>query len=61
MPDSSLAPTERIERAIMLIRGERVMLDAHLAELYQDAEKVHPWLFQPRLARSEFAQVFQIA
>ena len=29
--------------------------------IYQDAEKVHPWLFQPRLARNEFAQVFQIA
>jgi|CXWL01.1.fsa_nt_gi hypothetical protein len=24
-----------VERAILLIRGHRVMLDAHLAELYQ--------------------------
>jgi phage regulator Rha-like protein len=30
----SLIPTERIERSILLIRGERVMLDSDLAELY---------------------------
>jgi hypothetical protein len=36
MPRSSTAliPTERIERAILLIRGEKVMLDSDLAELY---------------------------
>jgi hypothetical protein len=27
-------PAERIEKAIFLIRGHKVMLDAHLAELY---------------------------
>jgi hypothetical protein len=30
----SLIPMERIERAILLIRGEKVMLDSDLAELY---------------------------
>jgi hypothetical protein len=30
----SLAPVEQIERAILLIRGQRVMLDRDLAELY---------------------------
>jgi ORF6N domain len=30
----SLIPTERIERAILFIRGEKVMLDADLAALY---------------------------
>ena len=30
----SLVPMERIERAILLIRGEKVMLDSDLAELY---------------------------
>jgi hypothetical protein len=30
----SLVPVERIERAILLIRGQKVMLDADLAELY---------------------------
>lgn len=28
-------PPERVERRILLIRGEKVMLDAGLAELYQ--------------------------
>jgi hypothetical protein len=31
---TSLIPTERIERAIILIRGEKVMLDSDLAALY---------------------------
>lgn len=31
---SSLIPTEKIERAIYLIRGEKVILDANLAALY---------------------------
>ena len=30
----SLIPVERIERAILSIRGEKVMLDSDLAELY---------------------------
>ena len=30
----TLIPRERIERAIMLIRGQKVMLDRDLAELY---------------------------
>lgn len=33
-PMASLAPPERIEKAILLIRGQKVMLDAALAELY---------------------------
>jgi len=35
-----LIPQERIERHILLIRGEKVMLDADLAELYGVATKV---------------------
>ncbi len=31
---ASLIPVERIERRILFLRGERVMLDADLAELY---------------------------
>ena len=30
----TLAPTERIERSIYLIRGQKVMLDHTLADLY---------------------------
>lgn len=29
-----IVPTERIERSILLIRGEKVMLDRDLAALY---------------------------
>lgn len=36
----SLVPMERIERAIFLIRGQKVMLDADLAELYGVLTKV---------------------
>ena len=32
--DQSLVPLERIEAAILLIRGEKVLLDADLAALY---------------------------
>jgi phage regulator Rha-like protein len=32
--DVNLIPMERIEKAILFIRGEKVMLDADLAELY---------------------------
>ncbi len=34
MEPSSLIPVEKIERAILLIRGQKVMLDKDLAELY---------------------------
>jgi hypothetical protein len=34
MAESGLIPTERIERAIVALRGGRVMLDADLAALY---------------------------
>jgi ORF6N domain-containing protein len=38
--DSSLIPVERIEKAIYLIRGEKVMLDRDLAKLYGVSTKV---------------------
>jgi len=34
MKNSNLIPVERIEKAIYLIRGEKVMLDSDLAALY---------------------------
>ena len=36
----SYAPVERIEQAIILIRGQKVMLDRDLAELYGIETKV---------------------
>ena len=40
MSETSLIPIERIEKAIYLIRGEKVMLDRDLAALYGVATKV---------------------
>jgi hypothetical protein len=34
MSNTDLIPSERIEKAIYLIRGEKVMLDRDLAKLY---------------------------
>jgi len=36
----ALIPVERIEQAILLIRGEKVMLDRDLADLYGVSTKV---------------------
>ena len=33
--DKSMIPVERVERQIFLIRGQKVMFDFDLAELYQ--------------------------
>ena len=38
--NQSLIPVERIERAILMIRGHKVMLDRDLAELYEVPTKV---------------------
>ncbi len=35
MSQTNLIPTERIERRILLLRGQKVMLDFQLAELYE--------------------------
>ena len=35
MRERALVPTEVIERRILLLRGHKVMLDSHLAELYE--------------------------
>ena len=32
--NDSLVPVERIENRILLVRGQKVLLDTHLAELY---------------------------
>src|SRR4051794_12378511 len=37
---TALVPLERVERHILLIRGERVLLDADLAEMYEVTTKV---------------------
>ena len=39
-PIQDLVPIETIEKRILLIRGHKVMLDLHLAELYEVSTKV---------------------
>ena len=39
MPEPSPIPTERIERAILILRGHKVMLDSELATLYSVGTK----------------------
>jgi hypothetical protein len=69
--DSSLIPMERIERAIFLIRGQKVMLDRDLAELYGVETRVlnqavrrnqrrFPFDFMFPLTRQEIRDLSQI-
>jgi hypothetical protein len=68
MRDSIMIPVERIEKAIYLIRGEKVMLDRDLAELYEVTtaglnqavrrnRERFPGDFMFQLTRSEVVQV----
>ncbi len=34
MENKSLIPTEKIDRAILIIRGHKIMLDSDLSEIY---------------------------
>ena len=40
MAKSEIVPAERIEQAILIIRGQKVMLDRDLASLYQVETRV---------------------
>lgn len=40
MPDPGFVQLERIERAILMLRGQKVMLDADLAAMYGVETKV---------------------
>ena len=66
--NESLVPVEQIERSILLIRGEKVILDADLAALYGVTTKVlvqavkrhkerFPADFMFQLSRVEFDQL----
>lgn len=48
---SALIPAERIERAILLIRGQKVLLDSDLAELYGVETKALNQAVKRNLAR----------
>jgi phage regulator Rha-like protein len=57
----SLVPVERIERAILSIRGEKVMLDSDLAELYGVETKVLNQAVKRNASRFPEDFMFQLA
>lgn len=57
----ALIPTERIEKAILLIRGQKVMLDRDLAELYGVAAKVLNQAVRRNLKRFPGDFMFQLS
>ena len=40
MNEKNIIPTEVIEKRIFIIRSQKVMLDSHIAELYQVETKL---------------------
>jgi hypothetical protein len=56
----SLVPSERIERAILLIRGDKVLIDRDLAELYGVPTKVFNQAVQRNLERFPDDFMFQL-
>ena len=53
-PSTALIPAERIERSILLIRGEKVLLDRDLADLYQVETRVLIQAVKPTIAAGLF-------
>ncbi|MHB8902487.1 MAG: ORF6N domain-containing protein, partial [Thermoguttaceae bacterium] len=51
MAKADLIPAERIEKAILLIRGQKVMLDRDLASLYEVQVKVLNQAVRRNIAR----------
>ncbi len=58
--DRSLIPPERIERSILLIRGQKVMLSTDLAELYQVEPRVLVQAVKRNIARFPQDFMFQL-
>ena len=56
----SLIPTERIEHSILLIRGQRVMLDRDLAPLYDVPTKALKQAVRRNLSRFSEDFMFQL-
>jgi len=58
--DQSLIPVERIERSILLIRGQKVMLSTDLAELYQVEPRVLVQAVKRNISRFPKDFMFQL-
>jgi hypothetical protein len=61
MSDSSLIPAERIERRITVVRGQKVLLDFQLAELYGVATKALNQAVKRNLDRFPADFMFQLS
>jgi hypothetical protein len=61
MPQQGLLPMERIERAILVLRGHKVMLDADLAALYGIETKVLVRAVKRNQERSPGDFMFQLS
>jgi len=59
--EKSLIPVDRIEKAILLIRGQKVMLDADLAELYGVETRVLVQAVKRNLERFPEDFMFQLS
>jgi hypothetical protein len=58
---TALVPTERIERHILLARGEKVMLDSDLADLYAVETRVLIQAVKRNIARFPDDFMFQLS
>ena len=58
---AALIPTERIERSILLIRGEKVLLDSGLAALYQVETRVLLQAVKRNIGRFPADFMFQLS
>jgi len=56
----SVVPAEHIEKAILLIRGQKVILDRHLAELYGVPTKVLKQAVRRNIKRFPFDFMFEL-
>lgn len=61
MSNTNLIPAERIERSILLLRGQKVMLDFHLAALYEVETKVLNQAVKRNIERFPADFMFQVS
>ncbi|MFI5456882.1 MAG: ORF6N domain-containing protein [Isosphaerales bacterium] len=60
-PSTALIPAERIERSILLIRGEKILLDRDLADVYQVETRVLIQAVKLNVGRFPTDFVFQLS
>jgi len=56
-----IIPAGHIERSILLIRGEKLMLDAHLAKLYGVPGQAHNQAVRPNTGGFPTDSMFRLA